>query len=253
MRADPSIFRKEQQPIIGLALGGGVVRGFAHLGVISVLEQAGIPIDVVSGSSAGALIGALYCSGMPPSDAMQIASQLNWLKIAGLRWPSQGVFTFRKMERWLEDLTGVHTIESMQRPFAAVATDLDTGDKVVLDRGRLGPAVRASCSIPGFFDPVNINGRQLCDGSLVESIPVSVAQQMGADYVIGVDILTPAPRKTWGAIGYGLNALEIIFQRAGGGYEDADCLIEPDMAHATYFRFSKLKDLCTIGERAAHQ
>lgn len=251
--AERSISSKQHRPIVGLALGGGVVRGFAHLGVISVLEEAGVPIDLVSGTSAGALVGALYCAGIPPEVAMQYASRLNWLKIAGLRWPTEGLFTFKKLEQWLEGITGVEMIESLQRPFAAVATDLYTWEKVILDRGRLGMAVRASCSIPGFFDPVYRDNQQLSDGSLVESIPVSVARQMGADYVIGVDILTPARRESWGALGYGVGALEIVFQRTGGGYESADCLIEPDLAHATYFRFSKLKYIYTCGEAAARQ
>lgn len=230
-----------------------MVRGFAHLGVISVLEEAGIIIDVVTGSSAGSLVGALYCYGMSTQEALENARHLNWLKIASLRFPSKGFFSFNRMERWLENLIGPLNFEDLPKPFAAITTDLDTGEKVVLQSGKLSPAVRASCSIPGFFEPRLIDGRVLGDGSLVDSIPVDSARQLGAEYVIGVDILTPTIREQWGAVGYGIDALEIVFQRTGGGYTTADCLISPNLAGCTYFRFSKVQELFDHGQAAARK
>lgn len=241
------------RPAVGLALGGGVVRGFAHLGVISVLEEAGIPIDVVSGSSAGSLVAALYSYGLSCQEALDIARHLNWLKIASLRFPSKGILSFHKLERWLDNLIGPIDIEDLPKTFAAVATDLQSGEKVVLDHGKLSPVLRASCSIPGIFDPCYIDGRPLGDGSLVDSIPVDIARQLGADYVIGVNILTPTVREHWGALGYGIDALEILIQRTGGGYDAADCLISPQLAGCTYLRFSKVDELFEHGQEAARK
>lgn len=253
MKDDQLISSSFTRAKVGLALGGGVVRGFAHLGVISVLEEAGIPIDLISGSSAGSLVGALYCYGLSTREALDQARHLNWLKLISLTFPSQGIFSFNKLERWLDNLIGPIDFADLAKPFAAVATDLNTGERIILNEGKLSPAVRASCSIPGFFEPREINGRVLGDGSLVDSIPVESARMLGADYVIGVDILTPTVREQWGAFGYGIDALEIVFQRTGGGYTQADCLISPYLAGCTYLRFSKVQDLYQRGQQAARE
>lgn len=244
---------EERTVKVGLALGGGVVRGVAHLGVLSVFEKEGIPIDYVSGSSVGALIGAIYCSGLTTEEALEVTSHTTWFHLANLTWPKRGLFSFDKMEYWLTLLLGDLLIEAMPRRFAAVTTDLDTGEKVVLERGRLAPAVRASCSIPGIVAPRLIDGRLLGDGTLVDSVPVSVAREMGADYVIGVDILQPTVREGWGAVGFGLDALEILVRQAGNGFQTADTIITPDLAGMTYIRFSKVKELFARGAQAAER
>jgi NTE family protein len=250
---NPLISDVNQLPKIGLALGGGVVRGFAHLGVVAALEEAGLPIHCVTGSSAGSLVGAIYSAGIPISTALADASKLAWHKIVSLAWPSRGLFSFDPLEKWLIFTLGNINIEDLPKSYAAVATDLDTGELIVLHQGKLAPAVRASCSVPGFFVPREIDGRLLGDGSLVESIPSSVARQLGAEYVIGVDILTPTVREGWGALAYGIDALEIVIQRAGGGYQEADCLIRPALAGHTYLRFSKVNELYELGRLAAQE
>lgn len=236
---------------IGLALGGGVVRGIAHMGVISVLDEKGIPIDFVAGSSVGALVGGLYCAGVNMGDAHQLALSLNWFKLANIAWPRRGLLSFSKMEDWLVDTIGDCEIEALQKPFAAVTTDLDTGEKIVINSGKLAPAIRASCSIPGLVIPKDLNGRQLGDGSLVDSVPVSVVREMGAQYIIGIDILMPTVRDGWGAFGYGIDALEILVRQAGGGFGLADRVIVPQLAGMTYLRFSKIHEIYQRGREAA--
>lgn len=237
-------------PVVGLALGGGIVRGFAHMGVIQALKEAKIPLNIVTGSSAGSVVGSLYCAGVSPINVLDHAYQLSWSKIARLRWPTKGFFSFDRMEKWLCNIIGDINFSDLDTPLGIVATDVETGDSILLNSGKLAPAVRASCSIPGFFDVVNINGRKLADGSLVNSLPVDAARKMGANYVIGVDLFSPITREHWGSFGYGFVALEIVFQRTGGGYQKADCLIEPDLAGATYFRFSQVQKLFDLGYSA---
>lgn len=250
IQENESIFNRNNRPIIGLALGGGIVRGFAHLGVISALIEAGIRIDLVTGSSVGSFVGAMYCAGNSPLRAIEHAGNLSWLRIARVRWPNKGFFSFDRMEKWLINTIGDINFHDLQTPLGIVATDIETGDGVLINTGKLAPAVRASCSIPGFFDIVDIDGRKLGDGSLLNSIPVDAARTMGANIVIGVDLFSPQLRNHWGALGYGFAALEIVFQRAGGGYYHADCLIEPDLRGTSYLRFSQVEKLYGLGYTA---
>jgi NTE family protein len=236
---------------VGLALGGGVVHGIAHAGVLSVLVQAGIPIDCVSGSSAGSLIGAFYSAGVPVERILEIGENIRWRKVASPVWPRRGFVSFDKMARWVAHELGDIRFEDLKIPFVAVATDMATGQPVRQCEGRLAPAVQASCSVPGFITPVEINGRLLADGSLADTVPVSVLREMGADYVIGVDILPPSLRLSWGPFGFGFTALEILVQRAGNGIDSADCLICPELAGKTYLRFSKAKEFVALGKKAA--
>jgi NTE family protein len=124
---------------------------------------------------------------------------------------------------------------------------------IMIKEGKLAPAVRASCSVPGFIIPIRLNGRLLGDGSLLSSVPVSAAREMGADYVIGVDLFRTKLRTRWAALGFGFTALEILVRHAGRGVETADCLISPMLSGATYFRFAKAKELINLGEEAAKE
>jgi NTE family protein len=244
---------KAKRKRVGLALGGGVVRGLAHLGVLVELEQAGIPIDIVSGTSAGAIIGATYCAGMNIEAIKAYSINLRWWHVASPVWPSQGLVSFGKLKAWLTDKIGDLDFADLKIPYAVVATDLESGQPVKLDRGRLAPAVQASCAVPGLVRPVQIDGRLLADGSLSNTVPVSILREMGADYVIGVDIFSPSIRRWLGPVGMGIAALEILIERAGGGIDQADCLIAPNLAGQTYFRFSKRNELYTLGMEAARE
>lgn len=242
-------FRKR----VGLALGGGVVRGLAHIGVLEVLLEAGIPIDYVAGTSAGSLVGASFCAGLSIDEIREFALGLRWWHIARPVFPLQGFFTFAPMESLIIRTFGDLNFEDLNIPFAAVATDMETGETVAFREGRLAPAVRASCTVPGLVVPVKMNGRLLADGSLSNTVPVSILRAMGADYVIGVDIFSSSIRRRWGPFGLGFAALEILIQRSGGGIEEADCLIAPNLAGATYIRFSKKEQLMSLGSQAAQE
>lgn len=236
---------------VGLVLGGGVVRGLAHIGVLSVLEEEGIPIDFVAGTSAGSMIGAAYSAGLPLERIRQIGLKIQWWHLLRPVWPREGLVSFEPLRRRLEQEIGELEFKDLVRPFAAVTADLDSGDPVPICSGRVALAVQASCSVPGFVTPVRIGNRILGDGSLVDTVPVSVLREMGADYVIGVDIFASAIRPRWGAFGMGFTALEILVRRAGSGVTQADCLIVPELYRMTYMRFSKRMEIIERGAQAA--
>ncbi len=240
-----------RRPVVGLALGGGVARGTAHLGVMSVLVEAGIPIDVIAGTSAGALMGALFLGGVSLEEGLALARRTRWHHLAGPVWPRRGLVSFRKMENWLRGLIGDPLFEDFPRPFAAVALDVDSGERVVFREGRVIPAVRASCSVAGLVEPVDWQGRQLVDGSFIDTVPVLAARQLGAEYVIGVDIFVPQLRPHWGPWGYLFSVVERMVQNAGNGIRMADCLIRPEVAGMTYLRFSQVDAFYRKGVEAA--
>ncbi len=236
---------------VGLALGGGAARGMAHIGVLSVLSEAGIPISYVAGSSAGSLIGAFYCAGIPLEKIKEFTEKIRWWHISRLAWPWYGLLCFDKLSEWLIKHLGDNEFSDLVIPYTVVATDLERGIPVKLSAGRLAPAVQASCSIPGLVTPVCIDGRMLGDGCVSDSVPVGTLREMGAEYVIGVDIFLASIRRGWGFLGMGFNAIEIMVERAGGGIEQADCLIVPDLKGKTYIRFSKREEFYLLGRQAA--
>ena len=236
---------------IGLALSGGVVRGAAHVGVLSVLERAGIPIDCVAGASAGSLIGALYCAGVDARQLQEMATQFSWRKIARPVWPHRGFVCFDKLERWLIETIGDLRFSDLKRPLAVLTTDLRTGRPVTISEGRVAPAVHASCAVPGFVVPVELDGQLLGDCGASRNLPAAAARAFGVDYVIGVDLLQPVLRKHGGPFRFGMIALEALIQQSGGGVEAVDCLISPKLAGATYLRFSEFAELFTLGAQAA--
>ncbi len=238
---------------VGLALGGGVARGIAHIGVLSELERAGVPIDCIAGTSIGALIGASYCAGLSVDELRDIAARTGWWQVSRPFFSGGGFVTFKHLERWIEDNVGEFNVCDLAIPFAAVASDLVTGERVVLDNGRLCTAIRASCSVPGFVPPVEIDGRVLVDGGITDNIPADVARLLGADYVIGVDIFTPALRPRLGPLSKGLAAIETLVRHAGKGSDECDCLIVPEMEGVSYFKFSEYKRLIALGEEATRR
>lgn len=235
---------------IGLALSGGVARGAAHIGALKVLERERIPVDCVAGTSAGALVGALYCAGIRAGEMEERIAHLGWREISDLVFPRKGFLSFAKLERWLIETIGDLDFADLAHPFAAVTADLKNGETVVLREGRLAPAVHASCAVPGFVEPVFLNGRWLCDGGVSGNLPSAAVRALGADYVIGVDLFQHHIRPGWGPFGYSLAALETLVRRSGGGLENADCLITPKLAGDLYVSFGKHKELIAEGEKA---
>lgn len=235
---------------VGLALGGGAARGLAHIGVIMTLEQAGVPIDFIAGTSMGSMIGSAYAAGMECKRLHEVAVEAGWRHIARPTWPRHGLLSFERLETWMINLIGDVDIRDLSIPFAAVATDLETGERVILREGRLSTTVRASCSVPGFVAPIEVNGRLLCDGGVSDNVPDDAARMLGADYVIGVDIFAPAYRTYLGPVGVALAAVETLVRHAGGGNANADCLIVPDMVGQSYLRLSNYEAFIEAGAQA---
>ncbi|MFN5158049.1 MAG: patatin-like phospholipase family protein [Betaproteobacteria bacterium] len=178
-------------PRLGLALGGGAARGFAHIGVIQVLEEAGIRADLVVGTSAGSLVAALYAAGKSGAELAAMALTMDESAITDWSFPSRGLIRGEALARYVREQTGGRLIEQMPMPLGIVATDLDSGAGVLFRRGDTGTAVRASSAVPAVFQPVRIAEREYVDGGLVSPVPVRFAREMGAEMVIGVDISTP--------------------------------------------------------------
>ncbi|HXA46891.1 MAG TPA: patatin-like phospholipase family protein [Burkholderiaceae bacterium] len=188
----PTPSKQPRKIKIGLALGGGAARGFAHIGVIKVLEAQGIYPDIVVGTSAGSLVGAMYAAGNDGFALHKLAMDMDEAAISDWSVPlfanASGVFKGEALQNYVNHAVKNRPIEKMKIPFGAVATDLHTGLPVLFQRGNTGMAVRASSAVPGVFQPVAIGGHTYVDGGLVAPVPVSFARQMGADFVIAVNI-----------------------------------------------------------------
>ena len=238
---------------VGLALSGGISRGPAHVGVLNVLTQQGIPIDCVAGVSAGSIIGAVFCAGLPLEQMNELALQIGWRRIARLVWPRRGFIHFKKLERFLIDLIGDVEFRDLKIPFAVVVTDLLTGEPVQINEGRVATAVHASCAVPGFVEPVEREGRLLGDGGVSCNLPGKQVRALGADYIIGVDLMQPHLRRRMGPFRFGAMALETLIQRSGGGLDAVDCLIQPTLAGFNSLAFNRAAYLIERGEAAARQ
>ncbi|MFN7958074.1 MAG: patatin-like phospholipase family protein [Holophagaceae bacterium] len=221
------------KPKIALVLGGGAARGFAHVGVIRALEQEKIPIDMVVGTSVGSLIGAIYASDLNSFDLEWTAFQLEKEDIFDFGMlnavTGMGFAKGDKLEAWVKGHIKTANIENLKLPFAAVATDLNWGQKIVLDKGSVARAIRASAAIPGVFQPVQHQGKILVDGGVVDNIPISVAKARGADLVIAVDISSNLgnPNIT-NLLGVSLQATNIMFAlNVEQSKKAADILITP--------------------------
>jgi len=177
-----------EHPKIGLALGSGGARGFAHLGVIMALTEAGIPIHLIAGSSMGALVASFYGAGIELDRLYKLSTAFKRKYFLDFTVPKMGLISGKKIKNFIKVFTHGKNIEELSLPISIVATDLMTGEKVIFQKGPIAEAVRASISIPGIFVPEKYNGRILVDGGVTDRVPVSVAKEMGADIVIAVDV-----------------------------------------------------------------
>jgi NTE family protein len=232
--------RAPTPPRIGLALGGGAARGFAHIGVIQVLEEAGIRPDLVVGTSAGSLVAALYASGKSGSEMATLALAMDESAITDWSFPGRGLIRGEALARYVREHTGGRTIERMRLPLGIVATDLDNGAAILFQRGDTGAAVRASSAVPAVFQPVRIGEREFVDGGLVSPVPVRFARQMGAELVIAVDISSPPDGaatsdlfkmllQTFAIMGRSINQFEL---------QGADLVLRPALAGVTSADFN---------------
>jgi len=234
---------------VGLALSGGIARAPVHIGVLAALKRGGIPVDYVAGVSAGASLGAAYCAGLNLDDVREIALKMRWGRVSRPVWPRDGFVSFDKLEQFLIALVGDLTFADMKIPFVVQATDLETGESHIFSEGRIAPAIRASCSVPGFVAPVEIDGRLYGDGGVSNNLPVKAVKEMGAEYVIGVDLFRPS-KLGFGPLRWGLWSIQNLVRRSGGELDACDCLISPDMGGIGYLSFSRAAEMIAIGEQA---
>lgn len=239
-----------EQPKIGLALGSGGARGFAHLGVIKVLKDEGIPIDLIAGSSMGALVGSFYGAGIEMSRLYTLSTAFKRKYFLDFTVPKMGFIAGKKVMEFIKVFTHGKNIEELSIPLGIVATDLLTGEKVVFKSGPVANAVRASISIPGIFVPEKYNGRILVDGGVSDRVPVSVAKEMGADIVIAVDVSRVKRNAEISSIydvimqSIDIMQTEIITNRE----IEADIMIRPPVELYSSRAFTNIDEIIIIGE-----
>ena len=250
----PLTATRKPQAVIGLALGGGASKGFAHIGVIKVLEENNIPVKIVTGTSAGALVGSLYASGMNAPRLQREAENLQRADLVDLTLSTSGFIRGEKLQNYINRQVGNRPIQNLPRKFAAVATEFDSGRSVVFRSGNTGQAVRASASIPNVFQPAVINGKRYVDGGLTAPVPVSAARQMGANVVIAVDISAkPARISQSGFFSYLDQSLNIMSTPAlNSELAKADVVIKPQVQHlGAVGGFDEKAHAIKLGEDAA--
>jgi NTE family protein len=240
-------------PTIGLALGGGFARGMAHIGVLKVLEEEGIPVRVVAGTSVGALIGAAFCSGVSIQELEKIAGSVRFTTFARWTVSRYGFASNDRMVSFLTRTLKVKTFEELRIPLGVTATDFNCGDGVVFHSGSIIDPVRASCAYPGMFLPVNIRGRWLVDGMLSHPVPTRPLREMGAERVLAVHLKGQwskdgAPRHLFDVIGQSFAIAQDMMSHLWRGA--ADVVVEPDVAGFAYDDFKRADELIRSGEDA---
>jgi len=241
----------KERPRVGLALAGGFARGIAHLGVLRVLREAGIPVDCVAGTSVGALIAVGYCAGASLDEMAKVGATTSFTDFG--RWtPSWlGLATNQRMEKYLERFTPAKTFEELQTPLAIATTDISAGVSVYYSHGPIAPALRASCAYPGLLVPIQFEGRTLVDGFLTAPVPIEGTLLLGADVVIAVYLESSnneEPRTFTDVLSRSFN----IIQRHGdlAWRTQADVIIEPDVKPFVWDDFSKTPEMIAAGEAA---
>src|SRR5216683_1934776 len=241
-----------ERPRVGLALAGGFARGIAHIGVLRVLREAGIPIDCVAGTSVGALIAVGYCAGASLEEMTNVGATTSFADFG--RWtPSWlGLATNQRMEKYLARFTPVKTFEELQTPLAIATTDINAGVSVFYSHGAIAPPLRASCAYPGLFVPIQFEGRTLVDGFLTAPVPVEGALVLGADIIIAVYLesgTVEQPRTFTDVLS---RAFNIVQRHSDLAWRtQADVIIEPEVKHFVWDDFSKTPEMIAAGEAAA--
>ncbi|MCB0044587.1 MAG: patatin-like phospholipase family protein [Caldilineaceae bacterium] len=253
---------------VGLVLSGGAIRGVAHVGVLEVLEEHNIPIHRIVGVSAGAIVGGLYAAGVTPAQMRNTVGDMSWSTVTSierptLHWPGRrispidppkGVFRMDKLIEFIHTITdGPVDFSQLKIPFAAVASDVSRDELIVLNDGDIAEAIRISSSVPGIFSPEYRDGRLLVDGGAVNNMPTQIARQMGADYIIAVDLLPPEgtdftePQNMMDLM---LTSLYSLVRGNQGG-NSANVMIRPEIAHISMADFSRRDELLEAGRTAA--
>jgi NTE family protein len=249
-----TFFEPAPHPKIGLALGGGFARGIAHAGVLEVFEREGIPIHCITGCSAGAIAAAAYASGATPTEIARAGCKMRFGDVARWSLCRMGFVVSERMQRFLERLLKAYRFEDMRIPLGVIATDLCTGETVRFrDSGDVFLPIRASCSYPGLFQPVNYNGRLLVDGAISMEIPAALARHLGATHVISVHLPVQAEDKPPTNVFQVVNrCFQIMETRTEDTWRrDSDLVITPDVSHVQWDGFNSGADMVKAGELAA--
>lgn len=247
----------QRLPKVGLVLGGGAARGFAHVGVIRVLEQEKIPIDLIVGTSVGSLVGAIYADKKNSFELEWIAFSLEEKDLFDYTFisPTQGFVRGERLEDFVLKKVSAREIQQLKLPLGVVATDIQNGEPVVLQTGSVARAIRASSAIPGIFIPVRYQGKLLVDGGVLDNVPVDVARKMGAEVVIAVDLgggrRAAQVNNIFDAIVQSLHLMAIESTEAR--LREADVVIQPAVSHIGLIDFSRKKELLALGIQAAEQ
>lgn len=253
--ATPPVGKPARPLRVGLALGGGAARGFAHIGVIKALEARNVQIDLVCGTSAGSVVAALYASGMSGIAINKLALTMDQASISDWAMPfrTRGLLQGIALQNYLNTTLNNRPIEKMAKPLGVVATDLRTGEPILFQRGNTGIAVRASCSVPSIFEPVKIGGHEYVDGGLVSPVPAAFAHKMGADFVIAVDISArPESGLTQSSFDVLMQTFTIMGQTIKAYELDkyADFVIRPNLAAMSSSDFGQRNAAILAGEEA---
>ncbi len=243
------------RPKIGLALGSGGARGFSHLGVLKVLHDHGIPVDLIAGSSMGALVGSFFAAGQTIDNLYKLAFTFKRKYYLDFTVPKMGFIQGRRIKEYIRLFTFGKTIDQFNLPMSIIATDLYAGEKKIFTDGPASEAVRASIGIPGIFVPERINDRLYIDGGVMDRVPVSVVKSMGADIVIAVDCAhfeaDPNITSIYDVIIQSIDIMQDELVTAMGVSSDADVMIRPDVSKFSSRSFTNIQEIVTAGETAA--
>lgn len=248
----PKDFMPSRAAKIAVVLGAGASKGFAHIGVLKVLESHKVPVHIVVGTSVGSFIGSLYAYGYSPYELQTIALGIQKNDIADYIIPDNGFIKGEKLENFVNVRVKYTPMEKFKIPFYAVATNIQNGEEMIFGRGNPGKAVRASCSLPGIFNPVRIGDKYYVDGGVVNPLAADVARRFGADVVISVNISssveTPPPKATVDTI---MQAVDIMYSRIASQHlKHSDIVIRPKVGHIGSSDFSKRHEAIMEGEKA---
>jgi len=249
---------------VGLALSSGAARGLAHLGVLTQLQKRGVPIDMITGTSIGAIVGALYAAGKDVPEIAGELAELSWrgvISLANLALPSHGFIKSRRITQWLRKIIGDIDFKDLKIPFACVATDVGTCTEVVMKEGSVAEAVSASACIPVIFTPSNWQGRYLVDGALINPMPVRLLRDMGAELVIAVNVVpyisdrlqkaqncNPGMPNIFSVL---LRTIQVVgYQAVLASMREADVTITPDVAHIRPDNFGRVRECISRGKTA---
>lgn len=244
---------------IGLALSGGGARGFAHIGVLKVLVENNIPIDMIAGTSAGSIVGGAFAAGMSVEQIIEMGAKVGWTNMTRPAMSPIAMLSNAPMGRFLTNHFPVTRFEDLKIPYAAVACDLPNGEEVVLrDKGDLIFAIQASCAVPGVFAPMtDENGRMLVDGGATSLTPIDAVRDLGADVVIAVDLLACGSSlrgKPWTALGMVVQSAMVLLSSSSKSQSSrADISIEPRISHLRADEIAKREEFIALGEEIARE